>query len=194
MKKTLTLLLLLVCSYGYSQTMTEEEETQRSKADFQSLLNEVKTNDKKGCLCKANEFPIFSFKASTGKTASICIAASASTTSGYLVYRYGTNAKIELTYPQDTSNSFSKFSYSSYSRGGGKQNAAMYLNKLAFTNGGYSYQLYDDWNSEDDHFSKGISVTNNQTNQSFSIDAKGNVTGSLFAFKNRNLVKESDEL
>ena len=188
MKTILTALLFLCFCTTQAQTITTEEKNIRAAADFDNFLAGVKNNDKKGCLCNANELAVFSFKGSTGKTVSLCISNAVSTNSGYLVYRYGTTKQIELSYPQDTANSFSKFLYQTYHRGGGKQNAAMYLNWLSFTNGDYTYNLYDDWNAEDDHYSRGILVTNNKTNKSFAIDAKGKITGSLSAFDTGNVV------
>ncbi|HEX8315301.1 MAG TPA: hypothetical protein VF609_09920 [Flavisolibacter sp.] len=70
----------------------------------------------------------------------------------------------------------------------------MYINSLHFTNGDYTYTLHDDWTSEDNHYSKGLHVTNNKTGKTASLDAKGKIIGSLFPFANTSVVRESDEL
>jgi len=194
MKKLFTVCLLLFCHLLQAQKMNEEERQQRASADFSSFLSAVKTNSTKGCLCKSNEFVVFSFQTKANKTASLCVSKNITKTSGYLLYRFGTKAKIELAFPLDTLNSLSKFSFAHYNRGGGKQNAAMSVNNLVFTNGSTTYTLYDDWNAEDNRKARGIIATNNKTGKSVSMKAKGKVIGSLYPFSNANMVAESDEL
>ncbi|MDB5207303.1 MAG: hypothetical protein JWR72_2378 [Flavisolibacter sp.] len=185
---------MLLCLSSSSQKMNEEETKLRSSADFSSFLSAVKNNNTKGCLCKSNEFVVFSFSTKANKTASLCVTKKITTTSGYLIYRFGTKAKNELTFPSDTLNSFSQFSFAHYNRGGGKQNAAMNINSFRFTNGGYTYTLYENWNSEDDRYSKGIIAENNKTSKNTTINAKVKVIGSLYPFTYTNMVTESDEL
>jgi hypothetical protein len=92
-------------------------------------------------LRRAGETTLFSFVTAGGKTASLCEGPKAA----YLVYRFGTAAKVELQYPsaQDAS-SWQKFTYWSYHRGGGVANAGEELHQLSFVNKGVEYQLYDD--------------------------------------------------
>lgn len=194
MKRLILVVLLLHGFTLFAQTINAEEKKLREAADFSSFLINVKKNSTKGCLCKSNEYPVFSFQTKAGKTASLCVSKQLTTTAGYLIYRFGTKAKIELAFPTDTLNSLSQFSFAHYNRGGGKENAAMYVSSFRFTNGDYTYTLYDNWNSKDDRYAEGVIVANNKTGKSTSIDAKGKVTGSLFAFSNNTVVKERDEL
>lgn len=91
-------------------------------------------------LRRAGETTLFSFVTAGGKTASLCEGPKAA----YLVYRFGTAAKIELQYPSVLdATSWQKFTYWSYHRGGGVANAGEELSRLSFKNGGIEYQLYD---------------------------------------------------
>lgn len=186
--------VLLFSLKAVAQAVSAEEKELRQSADVNTFLNEVKKNPTVSCLCKPNEYVVFSFNTKANKTASLCVSKKVTTTSGYLVYRFGTKAKTELTFPTDTLNSFSQFRFAYYYRGGGKQNAAMNVNSLHFDNGDYTYTLHDDWNSEDDHVSKGIIITNNKTSKGTTIDAKGKVIGRLSVFAYRTIVTPSDEL
>lgn len=190
------LLAMFICCtvYARAQTMTAEEKALRKGADFAVFMQDVKTNSTQGCMCNKREYVVFSFTTTTKKTASLCISKNASAAAGYLVYRFGSKTKTEFSFPADTLNAFSKFSFGHYYRGGGKQNAAMYINSLHFANGDYTYTLHDDWNSEDDHYAKGIIVINHKTKKTIAIKPKGKVTGTLSHFAGRNLVPETDEL
>ncbi|MEO9533409.1 MAG: hypothetical protein ABJG68_00310 [Crocinitomicaceae bacterium] len=104
-----------------------------------------------------NEHVLFSFKTIAGKT---CMIAHEKTNEKYLVYRYGTAEHIELEYPKDKSNSWSKFTYEFYYRGGGKENLGLDINSLSFENGNYRYSVYQDYSAENESYSCGINVTN----------------------------------
>jgi hypothetical protein len=174
--------------------MSAEEKELRQKADLTAFLRDVKNNNTAGCLCQANEYVVFSFTTNNNKRASLCVSRKVTTTSGYLVYRFGTKAKPELTFPADTLNSFSQFRFGYYYRGGGKQNAAMNVNSLHFDNGGFTYTLHDDWNSENGQISKGVIISNNKTGKGTRINAKGKVIGRLSVFANSTIVTTTDEL
>jgi hypothetical protein len=190
--KAMFLLMVTAVSLTCVAQMTMAEKELRKSANFNAFIKEVKQNSRTGCLCTTNEFPVYSFAVTGNKIASLCIAKNTSEKAGYLIYRFGSKSKTELAFPGDSLNSFSQFSFAHYNRGGGKQNAAMYVNILRFSNGGFEYTLRDDWNSEDNRYSKGLEVSNNTKSRSHT--AKGKVTGSLWVFVNRNLVPESDEL
>ncbi|HRE10974.1 MAG TPA: hypothetical protein PK605_06390 [Ignavibacteria bacterium] len=107
-------------------------------------------------LVKKGETEIFRFKTSGGKTAVICTGDSDS----YIVYRFGTNGKVELVYPAAMNiDSWQLFTYSYYFRGGGKENAGLDLNYLSFENNGYLYKLYQEYSAEAESESAGIIVT-----------------------------------
>lgn len=109
---------------------------------------------KPATLCQAGETPVFSFKTNGGKTATLCRGPKGN----YLVYRFGTAAKVELQYPAvlDAS-SWRKFTYWSYTRGGGASNEGVENSQLSFENGGVNYVIIDetrafyDKNHEEDY-------------------------------------------
>lgn len=107
-------------------------------------------------LVKKGETEIFRFKTSGGKTAVICTGDSDS----YIVYRFGTNSKVELVYPAAmNSDSWQLMTYSYYFRGGGKENAGLDLNYLSFENNDYLYKLYQEYSAETESETAGIIVT-----------------------------------
>jgi hypothetical protein len=174
-------------------TISKEEEELRVKGNFSEFFGSVKSNKDLNCLCKQNEYLIFNFTTSTNKIASLCSSKIVTMSSGYLVYRYGARNKTELEYPADTLNSFSKFEFSAYSRGGGKQNAAMELNSLSFTNNNFTYTLFDEYYSEDKSHPKGIRITNNTTKKEVTINVKGKATGHLSVFRGKQIVKAAPD-
>lgn len=77
---------------------------------------------KPATLCQIGETPVFSFKTNGGKVATLCRGPKGS----YLVYRFGTAAKVELQYPDKLdASSWQKFTYWSYTRGGGAANSGV---------------------------------------------------------------------
>ncbi|MEP7237259.1 MAG: hypothetical protein ABI685_05330 [Ferruginibacter sp.] len=119
-------------------------------------------------LCKANEAIVFSFQLKNQKWVSVCKEKNGN----YLVYRFGTPNNIELQYPAILdSTSWQRFTFNGYSRGGGKQNAAMHHAFLNFNNNGVNYEVYETWNSEDDKEQCGISVGAGKS----TIDMHGNL-------------------
>ncbi len=91
-------------------------------------------------LRRPGETTVFCFSTNRGKTVSLCEGPKGA----YLVYRFGTAAKVELQYPAvlDAS-SWRKFTYWAYQRGGGLANAGMEDYRLSFKNGGAEYELTD---------------------------------------------------
>ncbi|MFD1469967.1 hypothetical protein ACFQ48_17190 [Hymenobacter caeli] len=83
---------------------------------------------------------MFSFKTNGGKTATLCRGPKGS----YLVYRFGTAAKVELQYPAKLdASSWRKFTYWFYTRGGGAHNSGIEDYRLTFENNGVQYTLSD---------------------------------------------------
>ena len=106
-------------------------------------------------LCKPDEEIIFAFQLKNLKWGSVCKEKKG----GYIVYRFGTNTKMEMQYPAILdSTSWQQFTFQGYMRGGGKQNAAMRFGYLNFYNNDINYEVYDLWNSEDDKEECGVSV------------------------------------
>ena len=91
-------------------------------------------------LARVGETTVFAFRTKSGKTAALCRGPKGA----YLVYRFGTAAKVELQYPAKLdASSWKKFTYWSYTRGGGAANEGMESAQLRFENGGVEYTLTD---------------------------------------------------
>lgn len=138
-------------------------------------------------LCGENEEVLFSFKvANSNKVASMVISKNQQE---YITYRYGTKEEIELEYPIDTENSWDVFTYSYYLRGGGIGNEGLDLNYLSFDNGGYTYQIYEEYSSESDKPSIGIKVTNKETNEVTDIQGDSNsMKGTLISLRDNTKI------
>ena len=94
----------------------------------------------KPCLCEKSEENLYSFRLEKSqKIMSVCIGKDNS----YMQYRFGLPGKIELAYPdKKDENSWDKFTYEGYTRGGGPANAGMNTQTLSFENKGTSYSVY----------------------------------------------------
>ncbi|HBV17211.1 hypothetical protein [Chryseobacterium carnipullorum] len=106
-----------------------------------------------------NEETIFSFDTKNGKKMSLV----KDKKNGYIQYRLGSKNHVEMEFPNSrTKESWKQFTYSSYHRGGGKQNAGMDLNYLSFSNNNYKYQLFRTYYAEDGSYAAGITVTDSK--------------------------------
>ncbi|MFT4601358.1 MAG: hypothetical protein ACI857_001538 [Arenicella sp.] len=139
-----------------------------------------------------NEKAIYSFETVSGK--SLMIARDSS--DSYLVYRFGTSSNIELEYPKNKRNSWQKFEYSYWFRGGGIENAGLDINFLYFDIGHYRYIVYDTYSAESEKNECGIKVINQNTEKETDILGLINTTsGSLLAgFRWNDLISEGDVL
>ena len=137
-----------------------------------------------------NEELIFSFQTKTGKK----MVLAKDKQNKYIIYRYGNPKKIELEYPEKNLESWGKFTYSYYSRGGGKANAAMELYSLFFQIDNFDYSVYKDYYSEDESFKTGILITNLLNNKITNIKGNYNtIKGTFYNLKEDNLIKEDQE-
>ncbi len=140
-------------------------------------------------ILESNEECVFSFKTKNGKTMMLAKEKN----NKYLIYRYGTENKIELEFPIKDLKSWDKFTYNYYFRGGGKQNAGLDIDNLKFENNGYKYIIYAVYSAGDEE---------NEESYDFGIliyDKKNKVTrikgktetevGSLQSFRTNTLVK-----
>jgi hypothetical protein len=109
-------------------------------------------------LCKPNEEVVFAFQLEDQQWVSVCKEKKGK----YLVYRFGNKNKIELQVPAvpDT-NSWKRFIFNGYNRGGGKENAAMHFAYLSFGHKNIIYEVYELWNSEDSIEHCGLTVVIN---------------------------------
>lgn len=133
-----------------------------------------------------NESVIFSFGTQSGKH----VVLARDNGNAYIVYRYGTTDSVEFEYPEKNKDSWKKFKYSYYLRGGGAQNEGMDLNYLYFINNGYKYSFYDTYYAVGNKSEIGISVTNLKTNKT--VDIKGikkTGKGTIIDFRNNKLVE-----
>ncbi|WP_295465338.1 hypothetical protein [uncultured Pseudomonas sp.] len=100
-------------------------------------------------LCLPKENIVFSFKTNPKeKIASICMGPQRS----YLVYRYGTQNRIELNYPTNPNfSSWKSFCFNSYVRAGGELNDPKGEREISFSNSGTDYSVYQNWGSENNY-------------------------------------------
>jgi hypothetical protein len=147
-------------------------------------------------LARTGETTVFAFQTKSGKTAALCRGPKGS----YLVYRFGTATKVELQYPAKLdASSWQKFTYWSYSRGGGAANEGVESSQLAFENGGVEYTLsdetraiYDKNHEEDYRRSVGIDVKVKGKTVSV-VGIPATAVGDLLKVKNDGKVKVDEE-
>ena len=91
----------------------------------------------------------------SAKRVSLCGSRPLTSDSGYLQYRFGRPGAIELEFPRERAGSPRQFQLTHYIR------PQVDRSELAFSNGGYRYALYDDYDGEQKpaRRERGISVT-----------------------------------
>jgi len=95
-------------------------------------------------LCAKDERIIFSCPIKRpAKIVSVCASKDLTSDRGYIQYRFGWPAKVELEFPKERNGSQQKFQYSHYFR------AQVDLTEISFTVNGYEYQVTDDYNGEE---------------------------------------------
>ena len=95
-------------------------------------------------LCAKDERVIFSCPVKRpAKIVSVCASKDLTSERGYIQYRFGLPAKVELEFPKERAGSQQKFQYSHYFR------ARVDLTEISFTVNGYEYQVTDDYNAEE---------------------------------------------
>jgi hypothetical protein len=133
-----------------------------------------------------NENEIFSFDTQSGKH----VVLSKDKGNAYIVYRFGTKDSVEFEFPEKNKDSWKKFKYSYYLRGGGVQNEGMDLNYLYFINKGFKYNIYDTYYAVGNKVQSGITVTNLKTNKT--VDIKGlnkSRKGTMIDFRENSLLE-----
>ena len=97
-----------------------------------------------GTLCAKDERVIFSCPIKRPlKIVSLCASKDLASDRGYLQYRFGLPAKIELEFPKERTATQQKFQYSHYFR------AQVDMTEIGFNINGYQYQITDDYNGEE---------------------------------------------
>jgi hypothetical protein len=95
-------------------------------------------------LCASDERAIFScVLKQPRKIVSVCASKDLTSEKGYLQYRFGMPANIELEFPKDRTNTQQQFEYSHYFR------ARFDMTEINFTVNGVSYSVFDDYNGEE---------------------------------------------
>lgn len=126
-------------------------------------------------LRRPGETIMFSFVTKKGKTVVLCEGHKGA----YLVYRFGTAAKVELQYPAVLDAcSWKKFTYSLYFRGGGLANGGHLDASLSFRNGNVTYKLYDTGYAEAgeraEEYPRAVSMHIFSSSAGFLADIEGN--------------------
>lgn len=102
-----------------------------------------------------NEEIIYSFETKNGKKMSLV----KDKTNKYIQYRFGSPNKVEMEFPKERNKeSWKQFTYNSYHRGGGKQNAGMEIDNLSFNNNSYEYLLFRTYHAEGEVYTAGIII------------------------------------
>lgn len=168
-----------------NETAEEDLKTNQTATLSTGTYEQKKYNEN---LCTEDEEILFSFKTeNSNKTLSVCMSKS---DQEYIVYRFGTKEKVELEFPEDKADSWSKFAYFYYLRGGGKENVGMDMNYLMFENGGYEYEIYQEYTAVDESTKVGVRIKDKSTKKE--TDIKGlsdTLIGSLIGLRDNDKIK-----
>lgn len=143
-----------------------------------------------------NEEIIFSFKTYKGKT----VLLAKDKANKYMVYRFGTEENAELEFPSRNPESWKKFRYNFYFRGGGKQNLGLDIDNLKFVNNGYEYVLYTSYSAGDadenaeESYSIGINVRDEDGEETRILGDPKTQTGNLNGFRTNKLIKIDESM
>lgn len=195
----IALLLTVFACNTENNSQQKENDTIVNETD-----NEVETNgraivaddsDKKEAVSQSlkleDETVIFSFKTKKGKTMNLVMGKDEK----YMAYRFGTENKVELQFPETLENTFEQFTYSSYFRGGGAMNEGLDLNYLSFKGETHKFVIYSEWSAgedEDDEgtTSVGIKIIDLSSQKEIVIEGvPSSVKGGLVDFRFNGLVK-----
>lgn len=136
-----------------------------------------------------NEEIMYSFETKSGKKMTLV----KDKKNEYIQYRFGNKNHVDMEFPSErTKDSWKKFKYNSYSRGGGKQNAGMELNYLTFTNNGYQYQLFRSYYAEDESYSTGITVTDSKGKETNIAGIYKTIKGCMCHIEESGLIEKED--
>ncbi len=142
---------------GGGEAASSNEGTESEAADSKAADSKAETAYLDDKLCADNEEILFTFPLKDSrKRLTVCIEKDSKE---YIVYRFGTKEKPELVFPDTTTNSWSKFVYSYYMRGGGAENEGVDLNYLTFENNGFQYRIYQEYSAVSNETEVGILVT-----------------------------------
>lgn len=142
-------------------------------------------------LQKENEEIIISFSiADSDKVAALCVSKEPS----YIAFRLGRSENVELEFPDDFTDSWNKFIYSYYLRGGGIENEGLDLNYLRFEYNGTEYQLFQEYSAESDATDVGIRTIDSSTNNETVLRAsEDSIKGDLRELRGYDNIKTEEQ-
>lgn len=136
-----------------------------------------------------NEEVIYSFQTKNGKKMSLV----KDKTNQYIQYRFGTRNKVEMEFPAErTKESWKKFHYNSYMRGGGKDNAGMEIDNLLFKNNEYEYVIFRAYHSEGNDYSAGIIIKDSKGKESRISGNYKTVKGCICNLEETGMIERED--
>ena len=124
----------------------------QTSASYEQSVGALRPNS----LCAMDEQIIFSCAVRRpAKIVSLCASGDLTKEHGYLQYRFGLPAKIELEFPKARQGTQHQFRYSHYFR------FQVDLTEIKFAIDGYEYSIFDDYNGEEKpvRAEQGVSVT-----------------------------------
>jgi hypothetical protein len=137
-----------------------------------------------------NEVLIYSFETKDFKQ----IYIAKDSTDKYFVYRMIKNDKIIMEFPPGKKDSWNKFTYSFYLRGGEISNDGMDLNYLSFVKSNKKYVLYDTYSASDSTQEIGIKIIDLIKKDTIDIPGRfESKKGSLINLRDIDLINKSDE-
>jgi uncharacterized protein (TIGR02145 family) len=141
-------------------------------------------------LCAKGEKILFGFKVKNStKRLSICV----SDEENYIVYRFGTAKSVEFEFPPKKENSWRNFVYAYYFRPFGTENSGCDLNHLAFENGSYKYDIFDESFAGNANSLVGIIITNKTSEKETRIEgASESIIGTLYRLRHNDKIKKTD--
>lgn len=140
-------------------------------------------------LVQANEEIIYAFTTKNKKE----VVVVKDTSNNYIKYRYGTRQYIELEFPaENTKESWNKFQYNSYWRGGGKENSGMEIDNLQFTNNGYTYLIYRTYFAENEKQAAGIIITDAKGKETRINGVPKSIKGCICNLEDTGLIEKTD--
>ncbi len=169
-----------VDSINNEKTYTDESIVGQSGENAsQSKYNEF--------LQKENEEIIISFSiADSDKVVTLCVSKEEPS---YIVYRFGTTKNVEFEFPENLVDSWSKFTYSYYLRGGSKENEGLDLNYVMFEYAGKRYEIFQEYTSENDSTDVGIRIIDLTTNdESISKASEDSIKGDLVMLRDNDKI------
>lgn len=139
-KLAITIGLLITCAGAVALPYRIALNNAAAQSPSTATLRALQVNT----LCAKTERVIFAcVLRRPAKIVSVCASKDLTRDTGYVQYRFGSPAKIELEYPKDRTGTQQKFEYTHYFR------AQVDLNEIKFSVDGVDYSVEDDYNGEE---------------------------------------------